>query len=690
MNVLVYDGPGTTPGSVKHAVESLRDFLEPYYAVSTVTVKVLQTEPWMSKTSAVVFPGGADLPYVQACQPIIPRLKEFVSKQGGVFIGFCAGGYFGTSRVEFAQGNPAMEVSGSRDLRFFPGIGRGPAYDGFQYNSEAGARAVGLTLPDGSHFSTYFNGGSVFVDADKFENVEILATYTNHPDVPSSDSGKGQSENPAAVVLCNVGRGKVLLTGPHPEFNVRFMKKSTDRHFLETVVEELKAQEINRLKFMRTILTKTGLNCNNDFNYVRAPNLTPLFIASVPGKEKYLQEMEDNLVHYGAHASDVGYYSELNAGSDTFQLYKGYGASYNAASESLLHKEPDEVPKALIFPNENEETPPSQYTPNFDMSEYFRHLDAQNTIGSLLLYGEVVTSTSTILNNNKAILDSIPENTLLHVGAIQVSGRGRGGNTWINPKGVCASTAVVTIPLKSPVTNRSISVVFVQYLSMLAYCKAILSYAPGFSDIPVRIKWPNDLYALSPSYYKRKNLKLVNTGFEHRKLPLSDVEPAYLKISGLLVNTHFINNKYCLLVGCGINLTSDGPTTSLQTWINILNEERQQLNLDLLPEIKAEKLQALYMNNLEVLLKEFINYGAAEILPSYYDLWLHSNQIVTLPDHGNTQAMITGITEDYGLLIAKEVKKGSITQFTGNVYSLQPDGNTFDIFKSLIAKKVQT
>ena len=77
-------------------------------------------------------------------------------------------------------------------------------------------------------------------------------------------------------------------------------------------------------------------------------------------------------------------------------------------------------------------------------------------------------------------------------------------------------------------------------------------------------------------------------------------------------------------------------------------------------------------------------------MPSYYELWLHSNQIVTLPDHGNTQAMITGITEDYGLLIAKELVSGSSTQFTGNVYNLQPDGNTFDIFKSLIAKKVQS
>ena len=187
MNVLVYNGPGTTPDRLQRAVESLRDFLEPYYAVRyCANVKVLQTEPWMSKTSAVVFPGGADLPYVQACQPIISRLKHFVSKQGGVFIGFCAGGYFGTSRVEFAQGRPydgRYQEAGicdsfreqAEDLRTMDlGITAKPV------------RAVKLNLPDGSQFSTYFNGGAVFVDADKFDNVEILAAYAEHPDVPSS------------------------------------------------------------------------------------------------------------------------------------------------------------------------------------------------------------------------------------------------------------------------------------------------------------------------------------------------------------------------------------------------------------------------------------------------------------------------------------------------------------------------
>ena len=168
MNVLVYNGPGTTPGSVKHTTETLKDFLEPFYVVSTVSAKALQIEPWTSKAAAVVFPGGADIPYVRECKNIIQKLKDFVRKEGGVFVGFCAGGYFASGRVEFAKGDPDLEVAGNRDLKFFPGIARGPAFGGFQYNSEVGARAAKLRLEDGSEFTSYYNGGSLFVDADEY------------------------------------------------------------------------------------------------------------------------------------------------------------------------------------------------------------------------------------------------------------------------------------------------------------------------------------------------------------------------------------------------------------------------------------------------------------------------------------------------------------------------------------------
>jgi biotin--protein ligase len=61
-------------------------------------------------------------------------------------------------------------------------------------------------------FKSYYNGGGVFADAEKFADrgVEVLASYTEPLDV---DGGQGS----AAVVYCEVGEGNAVLTGTHPE-----------------------------------------------------------------------------------------------------------------------------------------------------------------------------------------------------------------------------------------------------------------------------------------------------------------------------------------------------------------------------------------------------------------------------------------------------------------------------------------
>lgn len=691
MNVLVYNGPGTTLGSVKHAVETLRDLLEPYYAVSTIGSRSLQTAPWDTKAIALVFPGGADLPYIRECQSIFLPLKKFVRNRGGILVGFCAGAYFASGRVEFAKDNPALEVTGNRELQFFPGITRGPVFDGFEYNSEKGARAAKLRTQDGTEFCSYFNGGCLFVDADEYDNVEVLARFVEEPDVAYyDDSDKTRDNGPAAAVLCSVGKGKALLTGPHPEFIPRILSRTEDPYFSKNVVEVLSRYEEQRLRFLRDIFSKAGFNCNNDFNQVRAPNLTPLLASCAPGKQDLLNEFERALIENSSNATKFSECTEIKCEKDTFQLYNGFKKSYASASSSLLHEEPDEVVKTIIFPDENECFPPVEMASNYDISKYFRYLNEANTLGSLLLYGEVVTSTSTLLEQNKTLLRSIPpSSSLLHVGTVQVSGRGRGGNVWVNPKGVSALTLAVDLPLKSPLTQRRISVVFVQYLCVLAYCNAIFSYGPGYEDLPVKIKWPNDIYAMNPDYYHKYNIKLLGRGSDKFLAPLSEIDPAYAKISGILVNTHFLENKYKVLLGCGLNISHDGPTTSLNSWIKLLNKEREAARLDPLEPIEVEKLQALFMNNLQPLLQRFIDHGAGPILPEYYKLWLHSNQIVTLNNHNDARAKIVGITEDYGLLIAKELVSGSNSEFTGSTYHLQPDGNSLEVFKGLISKKAR-
>ena len=62
-------------------------------------------------------------------------------------------------------------------------------------------------------FRCYFNGGGVFVDAEKLEGkgVEVMARYAEPLDI-EEEAGK------VAVVYCQVGEGAAILTGPHPEY----------------------------------------------------------------------------------------------------------------------------------------------------------------------------------------------------------------------------------------------------------------------------------------------------------------------------------------------------------------------------------------------------------------------------------------------------------------------------------------
>lgn len=207
---------------MRHCVFTLRRLLSPFYAVIPVSSDIIIKEPWFGTCALLVFPGGADLGYCRTLNGEGNRRISRYVNGGGSYLGFCAGGYYGSARCEFEVDDPKMAVVGDRELAFFPGTCRGLAFDGFKYASEAGARAADLKIhknvfddvKDGTAetFKSYYNGGGVFVDAKKLEDrgVQILASYTEDLHV---DSGEGA----AAVVYRKIGEGHAVLTGPHPE-----------------------------------------------------------------------------------------------------------------------------------------------------------------------------------------------------------------------------------------------------------------------------------------------------------------------------------------------------------------------------------------------------------------------------------------------------------------------------------------
>lgn len=407
LNVLVYSGNGSTVESVRHCLYTLRRLLAPHYAVIPVTADMLIKEPWTLTCALLVIPGGADLGYCRSLNGTGNRRIEQFVKRGGAYLGFCAGGYYGSKRCEFEVGDKTMEVVGDRELAFFPGICRGGAFPGFVYHSEVGARAADLkvskdVLQDGvvpEGFKCYYNGGGVFVDAPLYADrgVEVLASYTEELNV---DPGAGA----AAVVYCKVGEGAAILTGPHPEFAAANLDKKAGGEEYAKVVDALAADDKARTDFLKACLSKLGLQVTQ--NTTTVPSLSSLHLSSQNPADT--SRIRSSLQEVMSAEGDGEFIKDEN---DTFRLEKPGTWNMSSLEESLPRSEQgasegivdyNAIIKPLVI---HDELPPSKATPYFNHHAFYANLEQYQSqmregtgcFGSSIMYGEVVTSTNTIL-----------------------------------------------------------------------------------------------------------------------------------------------------------------------------------------------------------------------------------------------------------------------------------------------------
>lgn len=647
MNVLVYSGPGTTAESVKYCLESLKFHLSPFYAVTTVNEKAILNDPWQSKTKALVIPGGADLPYCNSFNGVGNRIIGDYVRKGGKYIGFCAGGYYASSRCEFEVGTQ-LEVSGPRELRFFPGTCKGGAYKGFAYTSNQGARVTKLLsrlndCPLIIH--NYYNGGGVFANASKYKDVEVLARYVE----PVEVDAQLNEELDAAVIYCTVGKGAALLTGTHPEYGTHNTP----------ILKELADFDHNRNLFMKSCLLKLGLKVNTDFEI---PKLTPIHLSSYLDPSRLIETIE----RFRTNLDFVNNSFEDN--SETFYLHDDDNEIVD--TEEGVH--------LVIY---KQSLPDMKKTPHFDFKKYFTYVDqlyvankVDGVFGKFGGYSEVITSTSSILDRNTNWLRLLPHGFFL-TATTQIEGRGRGGNVWINPKGVLAQSILFKMD-----TTLAKSIVTLQYVLSLAVIELILGYGHlyegqtvGYEEMPVKIKWPNDIYVLKEEYFDLTNINNYST--------VEGNEEKYAKISGALINSQYLNGQFHIVCGIGINVSNDAPTTSLNLILNKLNQIRKAKGLEDLPPYEQEALLAKIMFTINQFYAVFQRSGMSSFLLLYYKRWMHSDQVVNVTTGGiNRVCKIEGITPDHGLLVVKDTN-------TNEVLELQPDGNSFDIFKGLVYKK---
>lgn len=450
------------------------------------------------------------------------------------------------------------------------------------------------------------------------------------------------------------------------------------------IIDALLADDSKRTYFLKACLTKLGLVVSQETPAV--PSLSLLHLSSALRGE--IPALLHSWQEAGIISTEAGG-DFIKGEQDIFRLDKTEDwadvtkAIADIIPESVKNAAPSVLPaqdapaKAdvsspdrildynavvkRILPHETS-LPDPKSTPHFNHHAYYTnlkhyqavHSEISGDYGRVLLYGEVVTSTQSILDKNPTFLSHLPIGTTA-TATTQLVGRGRGTNVWVAPPG---SLVFSTILKHSLSLSNSAPVVFVQYLAALAIVAGIQSYDKGYSKLPIRLKWPNDVYALDPT---------TKTGEEAR----------YVKISGVLVNSSYSGGDYTLIVGIGLNALNAAPTTSL---LHLAQKAKIQ------PPI-LEKLLASILVEFEALYARFCRTGWDKgFEEKYYNTWLHSDQIVTLEVEGGARARIKGITRDFGLLVAEEL--GFEDRPTGKTWELQSDSNSFDFFKGLVKRKV--
>jgi biotin--protein ligase len=198
-----------------------------------------RTSNWQNNTSALIFSGGAVTGFKQALKDDgVSAIKDYV-QNGGTYVGFCAGAYFGASEIEFKgydwQSKAPYERSGE-GLGFFNGLARGsigkiaPLYDGT--SATCCATHVTLDIPNRITrdfppiMSAFYGGGPEFITTEHPALDDPKCDVISHYILEDGDRR-------VAGLSCNVGPngGKAILLSWHPDLNAHYLRTKCNTRF---------------------------------------------------------------------------------------------------------------------------------------------------------------------------------------------------------------------------------------------------------------------------------------------------------------------------------------------------------------------------------------------------------------------------------------------------------------------------
>lgn len=172
-----------------------------------------------SRPGLFVMPGGADLYFAEKLNGAGNAALRSYVEGGGTYLGICAGAYYACAALNWAAGTE-QDITGPRELAFFPGTAVGPVYDLIEDGDikKSWQAVTELSWDDGVkkiEAPVFYEAGPLFAPE---QGTTVLARYSHLPGAP------------AAIIECRVGQGRAILCSPHPEYTGNDLARRLYRH----------------------------------------------------------------------------------------------------------------------------------------------------------------------------------------------------------------------------------------------------------------------------------------------------------------------------------------------------------------------------------------------------------------------------------------------------------------------------
>ena len=373
MNVLIYSGPEVIQSSLPGLTSTLRSLLLPNYTIQTISQHTLINHPWMISCALLVIPSFSS---TASGSDLATRVSKFVN-DGGSLLAFSVGA---KGRAKDALALPASYQMGLGGLSASLNLPDSVLVDF--------APTSGSSLSEGGTVeSAIVEGftGDVLTSVQSPVPYPLFTDLLDRPNVKVLGRFGGGEIAGVSLSFGSLGSGQAVLWAPMLDQPL-VMVSSSDPE-----------EETRRLGFMRMSLRECGLELPKA-GAVTSRVPTPMyFVGAAPIVDTILSRLSVDFTQEPT--------KELKDQNDTFIIHPPSDAAVDLPESDVTTLQPKRI-IALT----NNALPPKEKTPTFNAMLYLdelakgkqrsKDLDDPWPIGAALMYGEVVTSTQTMLDRS--------------------------------------------------------------------------------------------------------------------------------------------------------------------------------------------------------------------------------------------------------------------------------------------------